>query len=694
MAGRPQRHSVIVNNTGARNKYSTPASKSEAHSGSDNSVTMNNSDARKKYSKQTSNTGTSNESEKCGICKKRVGENDNGLQCDSCVIWYHCGCMKINANEYEAINKATNLVRWFCRTCDPKIMQAITKIKELEERLDSLEPKIETVIRDRLEDYMQEEQEKNKRKQNIVIFGLKEPDERNSPTEREELDKNKITELHAGVSEDLKIAPTDIEKVFRLGKKNPNQDKPRPLCVKFNSTTKKNGILSAAKNLKSANNQHKWKSEVFIAPDFTLKQRTLQKTTYDELKRRKAQENYTIIRKDSPLSKGGLLMYIHDKHQSMPCAELNDIFYDESLWCWIEKDETNILVGVIYRRDSAGERNNKTLITLIERATILARGHLVITGDFNLPDIDWKNYTTTANINSLPQTFIDTVLDNYLTQHITSFTRVRGQDRPSTLDLVITKNTNTVEELTIDHPLGLSDHAVIKFDYPVEFHFVNSTKQPHYNYYKCNYDNIRSFMNRDWETAMLNQNIYEAWHTFKQAYEECINTHVPTTADKGKQKSKTPWLNNTATKAIKKKKCAWSRFQERRTTESYRQYIKARDDTKRTIRKEKCSYEKKLVNDMKKNPRAFYKYANRKSNAKKPVSNLKRDDGTTTQTNKETAEELNKYFSSVFTEETDREEIIFNQSINLMFGEEPPDPFDLQAPHQATQHQELKDDHA
>ncbi|KAK4308836.1 hypothetical protein Pmani_019483 [Petrolisthes manimaculis] len=174
---------------------------------------------------------------------------------------------------------------------------------------------------------------------------------------------------------------------------------------------------------------------------------------------------------------------------------------------------------------------------------------------------------------------------------------------------------------------------------------------------------------------MLNQNIYEAWHTFKQAYEECINTHVPTTADKGKPKSKTPWLNNTATKAIKKKKCAWSRFQERRTTESYRQYIKARDDTKRTIRKEKCTYEKKLVNDMKKNPCAFYKYANRKSNAKKPVSNLKRDDGTTTQTNKETAEELNKYFSSVFTEETDREEIIFNQSINLMFGEEPPDPF-------------------
>ena len=69
------------------------------------------------------------------------------------------------------------------------------------------------------------------------------------------------------------------------------------------------------------------------------------------------------------------------------------------------------------------------------------------------------------------------------------------------------------------------------------------------------------------------------------------------------------------------------------------------------IRKAKREYEKQLANISKSNSKAFYNYVNSKLRTKPGVSNLTRNDGTTTNNDQEKASELNKFFSSVFTEE-------------------------------------------
>ena len=47
-----------------------------------------------------SNKMTKNDN-KCGKCNKSVRDNDNGLLCDSCDVWYHNGCIKISMEEYK-----------------------------------------------------------------------------------------------------------------------------------------------------------------------------------------------------------------------------------------------------------------------------------------------------------------------------------------------------------------------------------------------------------------------------------------------------------------------------------------------------------------------------------------------------------------------------------------------------------------
>ena len=60
---------------------------------------------------------------------------------------------------------------------------------------------------------------------------------------------------------------------------------------------------------------------------------------------------------------------------------------------------------------------------------------------------------------------------------------------------------------------------------------------------------------------------------------------------------------------------------------------------------------KKLVNGLKNDPKAFWRYANSKLKSKDKISQLKKANGTSTDNDKEKADELNTFFSSVFTEE-------------------------------------------
>ena len=78
-----------------------------------------------------------------------------------------------------------------------------------------------------------------------------------------------------------------------------------------------------------------------------------------------------------------------------------------------------------------------------------------------------------------------------------------------------------------------------------------------------------------------------------------------------------------------------------------------KDKNKKVLRKARKAFEKKLYKEVKKNPKALYRYINAKKGNRTPITKLRQRNGMNTSNDREAAEELNEFFQSVFVKEED-----------------------------------------
>ena len=81
------------------------------------------------------------------------------------------------------------------------------------------------------------------------------------------------------------------------------------------------------------------------------------------------------------------------------------------------------------------------------------------------------------------------------------------------------------------------------------------------------------------------------------------------------------------------------------TVENHKKYAKARNQVKWGIRKLIITKEKDIAANVKKNPKAFYRYMSSKIKTTDPVANLKKQDGTLTENNTKKANVLVDFFT-------------------------------------------------
>lgn len=113
-----------------------------------------------------------------------------------------------------------------------------------------------------------------------------------------------------------------------------------------------------------------------------------------------------------------------------------------------------MLITSIYRSPTSTEQNNMDLLNLISKINARTEKQKVLVGDFNLPHINWNNYTSatgTTNINAL---FTEAVRGCFLTQHVNEVTRIRGEAAGSTLDFVFTNDESIIEEVKVQKSTG------------------------------------------------------------------------------------------------------------------------------------------------------------------------------------------------------------------------------------------------
>ena len=249
--------------------------------------------------------------------------------------------------------------------------------------------------------------------------------------------------------------------------------------------------------------------------------------------------------------------------------------YQESLWLKLRlTGNDSLIIGCIYRSPSSSTINDNALCSILQHITAAKPSHLLITGDFNYPSIDWDTITTSKNQDHRSQRFIDALRDSFLHQHVTQPTRHRYGQQANTLDLVITNEENMIQDLVTLPALGLSDHYCLSFTLNA-YTERGDDVEPKFRYHKGDYDGLnQKIQGIDWEKELAQLGVEDAWPYFYDTFKALLEEFVPKTQPM-RDKRKKLWMNKAALTKRKKKYISWKRYTE---TGDYLDYVRAAKD--------------------------------------------------------------------------------------------------------------------
>ena len=359
-------------------------------------------------------------------------------------------------------------------------------------------------------------------------------------------------------------------------------------------------------------------------------------------------ENYSIVcRKDRKDTKkgigGGILIYAKESicksvsevqcdylEQFNQCAAIKVKFKNEVLH-----------IAIIYRphnlyNDDDIDENNERLCDVLK---LLPKPY-VICGDFNYSDIDWKNGQCTKK----SRQFYETVLDLFLTEHICTATHKSGTQP----DLVLSSHPNLIADVEPTAPLGSSDHTMIKviLDFAVN---RRSAVKKGKDWRRADFDSINDMIkNVPWEDEFNNCDIDVSWKKFVNVINTAVDHNVPLRTIHSSRRP--PWMTQNVLQSIRSKRRAWKKYSSSKLQQDFHDYKRTEKTSKKMIKKAKKNFENKLAKECKLNPRAFYRYINSKKSNRENIGPLKVNN-VIIDNDRDIANELNLFFSSVFTTE-------------------------------------------
>ena len=160
-------------------------------------------------------------------------------------------------------------------------------------------------------------------------------------------------------------------------------------------------------------------------------------------------------------------------------------------------------MGCIYRSPSGDPHQSvDELAKLLHMVVETNPSHLLIAGDFNLPQIDWSVAYCDAPDSHHSHKFLNAVHDCLLFQHIHCPTRYRDGGAPSLLELVLTNEEGMLSGLEYLPSLGRSDHVVLRFQ--VDLYTVRADPgRRKLNFHRANFAELnRLISDVDWNQLL------------------------------------------------------------------------------------------------------------------------------------------------------------------------------------------------
>ena len=326
----------------------------------------------------------------------------------------------------------------------------------------------------------------------------------------------------------------------------------------------------------------------------------------------------------------------------------------ESVWFDLCDDSGGVItrVGCIYRSPSASDcqETERTIATMLHKATMNYTGNLFIAGDFNFPDLIWKDgypyIPVLTNRSRSTNLFTDCLHDLNLYQIVEQATRGRLFQRPTLLDLVFLRDKDQLQNINYLPPLGKSDHIILEVN--VSFRKI---KNDYIKKTYVDYGAIRKELEGVVWSPLLQGDVDQQWANLK---DELLTLQKKHTSVKLTPKPKTlPFMTPEIRKERNRRGRYWRKYNKGGKEEHYQKFAKARNKLRSLTKQLYARYESKLADDSKNNPKKFWKYVSSKDHSRRSVKALSTDDSKEVTNLKDITKLLNRQFASVFTNEPD-----------------------------------------
>lgn len=190
----------------------------------------------------------------------------------------------------DKMNKTDDRFRKMEENLEVINVDQVTSV-QLRKEISQTDAKMDGIVKVRIDETLQEENEKKLRRNNVIVFGLEESEADEAAT--------RIADDTDGMLSILKSirCESEMKQLVRLGRKpekvGDDEVKPRPLKVVFTDEKSKNEVLVKARTLRTTGHAH-----VFIVQDQTPKEREQRKVLVEERNRRKQAGEDVLIYND------------------------------------------------------------------------------------------------------------------------------------------------------------------------------------------------------------------------------------------------------------------------------------------------------------------------------------------------------------------------------------------------------------
>ena len=217
------------------------------------------------------------------------------------------------------------------------------------------------------------------------------------------------------------------------------------------------------------------------------------------------------------------------------------------------------------------------------------------------------------------------------------------------LDLVLTTNADLINSMEVGEPF--SDHNMITFTINVTPYQSCVSKKDIYAFKKADWSHLRSlFQHSPWNCAFTEENIDNNWTAWKDLFFAAVDQCVP--KYKQKRKSSAPWITKELIKLCRKKKTLYKRAKKSGSEDSWSTYRQFNNALKTKCNSARWQHLKNLADKLKSdnNSKPFWNYIKSKRKGTNDLVLLKDGESETTG-DQNIAQQMNAYFSSVFTKE-------------------------------------------